>query len=336
MDEPQASEPKPTRRISLRAAMPVVGLALLLALPFAAQAIGQPALTTLATRMCILGLAASGLNVALGMGGLVSFGHSAFYGLGAYSVGILTTHAVSGTAFLGLVPGSEQLAVTLLAALVVSGVAAAIIGALALRTSGVQFIMITLAFAQMLFFLFVALKAYGGDDGLSFRRRNALGSLNMRDDFTFYYSCLGVLALWLVVSARLLHSRFGLLLGGIRQSERRMQAIGVDPFRIRWVAFVISGMATGLAGGLMANLGRFVSPDMMHWTQSGELLIMVVLGGAGTILGPVIGAFALLGLETVLASWTEHWQVVLGPALVLLALTFRGGLARLGLRKERP
>lgn len=309
--------------------LPLAALCLLLVLPFAAQALGQPAWTTLATRMLILGLAASGLNIALGMGGLVSFGHAAFYGIGAYSVGILTTHAVSGMPFLGFIPGSEQLAVTLLAAMLASGLAAAVIGALALRTSGVQFIMITLAFAQMLFFLFVALKAYGGDDGLSMRRRNALAGLNMRDDATFYYTCLAVLLVWLAMSARLLHSRFGLLLGGIRQSERRMQAIGVDTVRTRWLAFVISGMGTGLAGALMANLGRFVSPDMMHWTQSGELLIMVVLGGAGTIFGPVIGAFALIALGSLLASWTEHWQIVLGPCIVLLALTFRGGLARL-------
>ncbi|MDB5651495.1 MAG: branched-chain amino acid transporter permease [Hyphomicrobiales bacterium] len=322
-------------RRTFRSLLPLAALCLLAVLPFAAQALGQPALTTLATRMLILGLAASGLNIALGMGGLVSFGHAAFYGIGAYSVGILTTHAVAGAPFLGFIPGSEQLVVTLLASLLASGIVAAIIGALALRTSGVQFIMITLAFAQMLFFLFVALKAYGGDDGLSMRRRNAFAGLNMRDDATFYYTCLSVLLVWLAISARLLHSRFGLLLGGIRQSERRMQAIGVQTVRLRWLAFVISGMGTGLAGALMANLGRFVSPDMMHWTQSGELLIMVVLGGAGTVFGPVIGAVALIGLESLLASWTEHWQIILGPSLVLLALTFRGGLARLGKREGR-
>ncbi len=309
--------------------LPGLALACLLALPPVAQALGQPALVTLVTRMMILGLAASALNIALGMGGLISLGHAAFYGIGGYAVGILTTHAAAGAPFLGFIPGSDSLALNLLAALVASGVAAAIIGALALRTSGIQFIMITLAFAQMVFFLFVALKAYGGDDGMSFRRRNGLLDFNMRDDATFFYVSLGVLSLWLALSARLLHSRFGLLLGGIRQSERRMQAIGVNTFAMRWLAFVLSGMGAGLAGALMANLGRFVSPDLMHWTQSGEMLIMVVLGGAGTIFGPVLGAFALIGLETLLASWTEHWQIFLGPLLVLMALTFRGGLARL-------
>src|SRR3954447_25090694 len=210
-----------------RTILPVAALAALLALPFAADSMGQQALVTLATRMMILGVAASALNIALGFGGLISLGHAAFYGVGAYAVGILTTHAVAGTMFLGFIPGSDQLLVNLAAALIASGVAAAIIGALALRTSGIQFIMITLAFAQMLFFFFVALKAYGGDDGLSLRRRNQLFSLNMRDDATFFYVTLVVLVAWLGVCARLLHSRFGLILGGIRQSERRMQAVGV-------------------------------------------------------------------------------------------------------------
>ncbi len=318
------------RQSHLRRALPVVALVLLVALPFLAQAAGQPALVTLATRMMILGIAASALNIALGFGGLVSLGHAAFYGVGAYAAGILTTHAAAGTLFLGVLPGSDQLLINMAAALLASGLAAAIIGALALRTSGIQFIMITLAFAQMLFFFFVALKAYGGDDGLSLRRRNQLLGLNMRDDATFFYVTLFVLLAWLGVCARILHSRFGLFLGGIRQSERRMQAIGVDTFRTRWLAFVISGMGAGLAGALMANLGRFVSPDMMHWTTSGELLIMNVLGGTGTIFGPVIGAFALIGFEAVLAGWTEHWQVILGPLLVIMVLAFRGGLARIG------
>lgn len=311
-------------------------LALLCAWPFLAQWIGQPALVTLVTRMMILAVAASALNIALGFGGMISLGHAAFYGIGGYAIGILTTHAASGAPFLGLIPGSDLLLVNLAAAMLASGLVAAAIGALALRTSGIQFIMITLAFAQMLFFLFVALKAYGGDDGLTFRRRNGLFAFNMRDDATFFYVTLAALVVWLAICARVLRSRYGLLLGGIRQNERRMQAIGVDTYAYRWTAFVLSGMGAGLAGGLMANLGRFVSPDMMHWTTSGELLIMVVLGGSGTILGPALGAFALIGLEALLASWTEHWQIILGPLLVLMALGFRGGLARLGAGERKP
>ena len=313
-------------------ALPACAFLILLALPRLAVALDEPATITLVTRMMILAIAASALNIALGFGGLVSLGHAAFYGIGGYAVGMLTSHAVSGTPFLGFIPGSNLLLVNLAAALLASGFAAALIGALALRTSGIQFIMITLAFAQMIFFFFVALKAYGGDDGMSFRRRNLLFDLNMRDDATFFYVTLGVMTLWLLVCARILHSRFGLLLGGIRQSERRMEAIGVNTFRTKWIAFIVSGMGAGLAGALMANLGRFVSPDMMHWTTSGELLIMVVLGGSGTIFGPVIGAFALIGLESLLAAWTEHWQFILGPLLVLMVLGFRGGLARFGRR----
>ena len=309
---------------------PALGLLLLLAWPFIAEKIGAPALISLFTRMMILGLAASALNIALGFGGLVSLGHAAFYGIGAYAIGISTTHAISGAPFLGLLPGSDQLLINILVAMLVSGFASAIIGALALRTSGIQFIMITLAFAQMVFFLFLALKAYGGDDGLTFRRRNVLFDLNMRDDATFFYVTLGFLLVWLAICARVLHSRFGLLLGGIRQNERRMQAIGVNTFRVKWIAFIISGMGAGLAGALMANLGRFVSPDLMHWTTSGELLIMCVLGGSGTIIGPVLGAFALIGLEATLNTWTEHWQAILGPLLVLMVLAFKGGLARIG------
>ena len=180
--------------------------------------------------------------------------------------------------------------------------------------------MITLAFAQMLFFLFVSLKAYGGDDGLIVRRRNVLSDLNTRDDTTFYFVCLALAVVWFALMARLVRSRFGVVLGGIRQSERRMAAIGVSTYRYKLVAFVISGMGTGLAGALMANFARFVSPDMLHWTQSGELMIMVILGGTGTLIGPALGAVVLIGLETVLAAWTEHWQVVLGPILILIVL----------------
>jgi branched-chain amino acid transport system permease protein len=189
--------------------------------------------------------------------------------------------------------------------------------------------MITLAFAQRLFFLFVSLKAYGGDDGLSVRRRNALPFLNTRDDTTFYFVCLTVAVLYYGFLARLVASRFGLVLGGIRQSERRMAALGVPTYRYKLAAFVISGMGTGLAGALMANYARFVSPDMLHWTQSGEFMIMVILGGVGTWLGPAVGAAVLILLETLLAAWTEHWQAILGPLLVLIVLFGRGGVERL-------
>lgn len=312
----------------------------LVALPFIVKAIGQPALVPLATRVLIYAIAAASLNLALGFGGMVSFGHAAFFGIGGYVVGILYRTYVDDALFLGFIPGTDQLLITLPTALLVGGLAACVIGALSLRTSGVQFIMITLAFAQMLFFLFVSLKAYGGDDGLTIRRRNVLFDLNTRDDVTFYFICLAIAALVFLVLWRIVGSRFGMVLAGIRQSERRMAAIGIAPYRYKLAAFVISGMGAGLAGALMANYLRFVSPDMLHWTKSGELMIMVILGGVGTLLGPLLGAAALVILETVLTGWTEHWQLLLGPILLVVVLFTHGGLSglisRLGLGRSTP
>lgn len=300
----------------------------LIALPFAAKAAGNPALITLATRIVILAIAAASLNLMLGFGGLVSFGHAAYYGLGAYAVGILAQAFVDDTKVFGLFPGTDQLLITLPAAMAVSGLAALVLGSLSLRTRGVQFIMITLAFAQMVFFLFAALKVYGGTDGLIIRRRNALPMLNTRDDVTFYFLCLGLACLWLLLLARIVRSRFGAVLDGLRQNERRMAAIGVPAYPYQLVAFVIAGIGAGLAGALMANFLRFASPDMLHWSQSGEFLIMVVLGGAGTLLGPVLGAALLIGLETALAGWTEHWQFGLGLILILIILFARNHIQR--------
>jgi branched-chain amino acid transport system permease protein len=302
--------------------------ALAAALPFVLRAVGDASTITLLTRMIIYAIAAVSLNLALGYGGLLSFGHAAFYGAGGYAVGILYQHFVSGEPLFGFIAGTNQILLTLPAAVIASGLFAAAIGALSLRTSGVQFIMITLAFAQMLFFFFVALKAYGGDDGLIVRRRNELPGLDLRDETTFYFFCLGILIVVLLAMDRFVNSRFGMVLGGIRQNERRMAAIGIATYRYKLVAFVISGMGTGLAGALMANFARFASPDMLHWTKSGEFMIMVILGGVGTLLGPVFGAIALLGLESTIAGWTEHWQFVLGIVLVLLVLFVPGGLQR--------
>lgn len=321
----QAPMQNPTARPVLLAVAAVA----VLALPFVATATGNPALISLATRALIYGIAAASLNLALGYGGMISFGHAAFFGLGGYVVGILYHHYSQEDLFLGLIPGTNQLLVTLPATLIVCGAAAAVIGALSLRTGGVQFIMITLAFAQMLFFLFVSLDAYGGDDGLVIRRTNELFGLNMRDKQTYYYVCLGVTALFFFLLWRLVHSRFGAVLTGLRQNERRMAALGLPAYRYKLVAFVISGMGAGLAGCLMANFLRFVSPDMVHWTKSGELMIMVVLGGVGTLFGPLIGAAAYIVLESVLSSWTEYWQLGLGLILLFVVLYTSGGIEAL-------
>ncbi len=310
----------------------VGGLALgvcLLLLPWATTEAGNPALIGLATRIVIYAIAASSLNLILGYGGLVSFGHAAYFGVGAYAVGMLYFHFSNAEPFLGLFPGTNQLLVTIPVAIVTSAIFALVLGALSLRTAGLQFIMITLAFAQMVFFLFVSLKYYGGDDGLIVRHRNVLFNLDMADDTTFYFVCLAIAAVYIFLFWRLAESRFGLVLGGIRQNERRLAAIGISTYRYKLVAFVIAGAGAGLAGALMANFAKFVSPDLLDWSQSGELMIMVILGGGATLFGPLIGAAIFIGLETVLTGWTEHWQVFLGPFLILVALFTRGGVLSL-------
>lgn len=308
----------------------IVALALFtLLLPWAANNIGDAALISLATRILIYAIAAASLNLILGYGGLVSFGHAAYFGVGAYAVGILYFHFSSTEPFLGFIPGTNQFLVTLPAAVATGAIFALVLGALSLRTSGLQFIMITLAFAQMVFFLFVSIKYYGGDDGLIVRRRNVLFNFNMADDTTFYFVCLAVAAVYFFLFWRLAESRFGLVLGGIRQNERRLAAIGISTYRYKLVAFVIAGAGAGLAGALMANFAKFVSPDLLHWSQSGELMIMVILGGGATLFGPLIGAAMLIGLETVLTGWTEHWQVFLGPFLIVVALFTRDGVLSL-------
>jgi len=318
---PPREKPDPLRVIAL-----VATLACLAALPFGAQIFDLGSLTSFATRIIILAIAAASLNLILGYGGLVSFGHAAFYGVGGYVVGILYAHARWNAPIWGIFPGVTDMAITLPLAIVICGLLALVLGAISLRTSGVQFIMITLAFAQMIFFLFVSLKTYGGDDGLSVRRRNEFFGFDVRDDMSFYYVSLAFALLWFGFMARLVNSRFGLVLRGIRQSERRMATIGISTYRYKLVAYVIAGSGAGLAGALMANYAKFVSPDMLNWMQSGELMIMVILGGVGTLSGPAIGAAVLLILESVLAAWTEHWAVILGPILVLVVLFWQGGI----------
>jgi len=312
---------------ALNASLILAALLILLFIPQITERLGQPSLLALASRILIYAIAAASLNFVLGYGGMISFGHAAFFGIGAYTVGILFAHHTSGDALFGLIPGSNQMLVTLPAALFASGLFALMIGALSLRTGGVQFIMITLAFAQMLFFLFVSLKAYGGEDGIIIRRTNELAGLNMRDRVTLYYVILGFAALFFAGLWRVVHSSFGAVLQGIRQNERRMAALGFAPYRYKLYAFVLSGMGAGLAGALMANFLRFASPDMMHWTKSGELMIMVILGGVGSFFGPLFGAAAFLALETVLAGWTEHWPLALGAILLVVVLGTKGGIS---------
>lgn len=305
------------------------GAAVLLALPPLASAAGEPFLISLASRVLIYALAAVSLDLIVGYGGMVSFGHAAFLGLGAYTVGIVASHAFEGST-VPLLPfawgGTSAAIVQWPLAMAVSALFALVIGALSLRTSGVYFIMITLAFAQMLYHLFLTLPLYGGQDGLNLWQRSEIPGLDLYDDVTFYYLSLAILGLALLGLRRLVGSRFGLVLRGGRQNEARLQALGIPTARYKLLAFVIAGAIAGLAGALMVNHSEFVGPGLLHWTRSGELLVIVILGGLGSLYGAVVGAATLLVLEEVLSGWTEHWMIVLGPFLILVVLFARRGL----------
>ncbi|MEP9385996.1 branched-chain amino acid ABC transporter permease [Mesorhizobium sp. KR9-304] len=308
--------------------------ALLLAVPLAAHALAEPFYVALATRVAILALAAAGLNLALGFGGLVSFGHAAFFGIGGYVAGIFAAHAFNAEPLLGL-PVSDQMPVIWLAAAVVCALVALPIGAISLRTSGVYFIMITLAFAQMIYYFAISWPAYGGEDGLSITVRNGFPGLNTANPLSFFLVCYGLLAAFLVLMWRVRDSRFGTALQAARQNAERVAAVGIKPFRIRLAAFVISAVVTGIAGALFADLNRFVSPSMMSWQMSGELIVLVILGGTGRLFGPVAGAILYVLLEYALGGLTERWQLFLGFILLGVVLFARGGIVGLVAGKAR-
>lgn len=301
------------RRLTL-----AVGFLVLAMVPVVAALAGQPFYLDLFRRIMIFAIAAVSLDLILGFGGMVSFGHAAYLGLGAYAVAI--------PAFYGIDSGLVQWTL----AMALSGAVALVIGAVSLRTSGVSFIMITLAFAQMLYYLGISITAWGADDGMRLTRRSQFGPvLDLANPFVFYYVVLGLLVALLWLGHRLIHARFGTVVRAARSNEARMQAIGFSTFRYKLVAFAIAGAVCGLAGALLANQTEYLTPSYMHWTRSGDIMVMVILGGMGTLFGPVLGAVALLLLEDFLSAWTVHWQVVLGPLLVLVVLYGRGGLYRL-------
>ena len=306
----------------------------LFAVPLWALMAGEPFIITLATRIAILAIAAVGLNIALGLGGMVSFGHALYFGLGGYVAGIAAHHAFHGTPVLGL-PGSNQMLPIWAIAMIVSGALAGIVGALSLRTSGIFFIMITLAFAQMGFFFTLSWPAYGGEDGLPIFTRNQFPGLNTARPWDMFLIAYGVLLLALGLFAMLRAARFGAALMAIRQNPDRAAAIGISPFGIRLVGFILSGMITGLAGAMMADLTRFVSPAMMAWTMSGELIVIIILGGVGRLFGPVAGAAILVGFEVFFGGLTEHWQFWLGLVLLAVVLFARGGLVGLIVGRAR-
>jgi branched-chain amino acid transport system permease protein len=300
-----------------------LGAALLAALPPLAIALGQPFYVDLVRRIMIFAIAAVSLNLILGYGGMVSFGHAAYLGIGGYAVGIL--------GYYGFANGWLHFAVAIGA----SALVALAIGAVSIRTSGVYFIMITLAFTQMLYYLGISLEEFGGDDGMRLKGRSVLtGVMNLADPLPFYYLVLALLAGAVYLTHRIVNSRFGMVLRAAKSNEARSRAIGFSPYLYRLAAFAIAGAMGGVAGALLANHTNYLTPDFMHWTRSGEIMFMVILGGMGTAVGPVLGAFALLLVEDVLAHLTQHWQVILGPMLVLSVLFFKRGLAGIFARHD--
>jgi len=309
-----------------KAAVVLAGGFLLAILPIVATICGQDYLISLFSRILIYALAAVSLDLLIGYGGMISLGHAAFVGIGAYVVGILHWHGYNAELLFGLIPGSDNALIVWPLAVMIAAAVALVVGALCLRTTGMHFIMITLAFAQMFYYFFVGLEKYGGDDGLSLISKNVLPGLDLTEDLQFYYLCLAFLVLYMLCIYRLVRSRFGLVIRGASINNRRIQALGVNSYGYQLVCFVIAGAGAGLAGALLANQSEFVSPGLMHWTLSGELMVMVLLGGLGTIFGPVLGAAIFLLLEEVLAMYTEHWMVFMGPLLVLAVIFAKNGL----------
>jgi branched-chain amino acid transport system permease protein len=304
-----------TPSFNLRTVTIAALLAFLVLLPVYTGLSGNMFSLILFTRIIILALAAVSLNLILGYGGMMSFGHAAYLGIGGYAVGILAHE--------GIISGFVQWPVALAA----SALFALVIGALSLRTRGVYFIMITLAFAQMAYYVAAGLARYGGDDGLTiYKRSQFVAPLNLSNKTQFYYVCLALLFASIYLVWRLINSRFGLAVQGARSNDLRMRAIGFPTFRYRLVCFVIAGTMCGLAGALLANHTEFVSPAMMYWTRSGDLIIMVVLGGMASPFGPLIGSAAFLVLEEALSGITEYWQIILGPLLLLVVLFAHGGI----------
>jgi branched-chain amino acid transport system permease protein len=315
LDPPVLEEAAPGARLTPRTAFTALLLAVLAFVPIYAALTGDTFAMTLFTRVLILALGAVSLNLIMGYGGMVSFGHAVYLGIGGYAVGILAKEGIAS----GFVQWPVAIAASALYALVV--------GALSLRTRGVYFIMITLAFAQMIYYVAIGLDRYGGDDGLTIYKRSQFGGLlDLQNKAVFYYLCLALLVASVYLVARLVNSRFGLVIRGARSNDRRMQAIGFPTFRYRLVCFVIAGALCGLAGALLANHTNFISPALMHWTRSGDLIVMVVLGGLGSLFGPLIGAAAFLVLEEGLSRLTEYPALILGPLLLLVAIYVNGGI----------
>ncbi len=285
----------------------------------------------IATRLVILAMAAVSLNLILGYGGMISLGHAAYIGIGAYAVGI--------PAYYEIYDGFFQIPIAVGA----SALFALITGFVCLRTKGVHFIMITMAFSQMVFFGFVSIEEYGGDDGLVIEARSELGGIiDIENNTTLYYFCFAALLATIYIVHRIVRSRFGMVIQGAKGNERRLQSLGFNTYRYQLACYVIAGAICGFAGALLGNFTNFISPEMMDWTRSGELIFMVVLGGTGSLFGPVLGATAFLLLEEYLPHAMDifasgagvYWQFVFGIILILVVLFMKGGINGFLARRE--
>jgi branched-chain amino acid transport system permease protein len=304
-----------SQSLTPRLAVNVILLLTLGLVPVYAALAGDTFVMTLFTRVLIMAMATLSLNLIMGFGGMVSFGHAVYLGIGGYAVGILSKEGIDS----GFVQWPVAIAVSALYALVV--------GALSLRTRGVYFIMITLAFAQMVYYIAIGLDRYGGDDGLTIYHQSQFGGLiDLSNKTVFYYLCLVLLLAGIYAVWRIVNSRFGLVIQGARSNERRMRAIGFPTFRYKLSCFVIAGAMCGLAGALLANHTNYISPAMMEWTRSGDLIVMAVLGGMRAAFGPLIGAMTFLLLENWLSRVTDYPNLIIGPLLLIVAIYVNGGI----------
>jgi branched-chain amino acid transport system permease protein len=296
----------------IAAALIILGFA---AVPVVAKMLGQPYYLTLFGRILVYCICALSVNLLLGFAGLASFGHAMFLGIGAYAVGICAYYGIES----GFVQWPLGIATAALAGLAV--------GAISVRLTGLYFIMITLAFGQLFYFVASGLTLYGGDDGMTIEARSSFGGrINLGNETTLYYLILAIMVLCLILLHRLSHSRLGMVIAGIRSNESRMQALGFPTYRYKLIAFVLSAMMCSISGLLLANLTDFVTAQYMTWQRSGEILVMPIVGGMTSLFGPIVGATALLLFEEVFSAYTDHWAVILGPVLVLIVLYLPRGL----------
>ncbi len=291
--------------------------------------LGESYYVNLVSRVVIFAIAGVGLNLALGYGGMVSLGHAAFFGLGAYVSGIAAFHFGDGSEFIAGFSGTNQMITIWVISIIVTAFFALIIGLISIRTTGVYFIMITLAFAQMIYYFALSWPTYGGEDGLLMLSRNQFPFLDSDNDIHFFALCFGLLIVSLFLTSRIMSARFGAALDVARMNEVRLATAGINPYPIKLTAFVFSAIIVGLAGALFADLNRFVSPDLLSWQMSGELIIFILLGGVGRLYGPVIGAALFVLLETFLGGYTDHWKLFLGLILLIIVLFAKGGLIQL-------